>query len=62
VQLISAIVLAVSSLAALLAVALLRERRLRFALAALLRRLLERWRQQNANEVGGGDRVDRRRL
>jgi hypothetical protein len=40
----------ISFLAAVLAVGLLRERRLRLALAVLLKILLERWRTGHANE------------
>ena len=61
-RLIESSVLALSILAALLAVGLLRERRLRLALATLLRRLLERWRRENASEDCSDDYVDRRRL
>jgi hypothetical protein len=45
------IVFMLSLLAAVLAVGLLRERRLRLALAVLLKRLLERWRSGHADHV-----------
>lgn len=56
------VVFTVSLLTAVLAIALLRERRLRLALAVLLRRLLEHWRRQDANDLDGGVHRDRRRL
>jgi hypothetical protein len=49
--LIETVVFVVSLLAAVLAVGLLRERRLRLALAMLLRRLMERWRSGHADHV-----------
>jgi hypothetical protein len=49
--LIEIVVFVVSLLAAVLAVGLLRERRLRLALAMLLKRLLERWRNGHADHV-----------
>jgi putative copper export protein len=44
-------VFVLSLLAAVLAVGLLRERRLRLALAVLLKRLLERWRNGHASAM-----------
>jgi len=53
-----AIVFGVSAVAVVLALALLRERRLRVGLVVLLKRLLERWRQGDALDLDG-DRVGR---
>ena len=49
--------LAAAAVMAVLAVGLLRERKLRLALAVLLRRLLERWRNADANPVDDDKRV-----
>ena len=56
---IQTIVFVLSLLAALLAVGLLRERRLRLALAMLLRRLMERWRNSDANHGNRDEHANR---